>query len=155
MLGPMRKASANPSLDVAIQGSPQSRFFLELFGNSAIFPIANILLDVNTAIPLGLIINELVSNSLKHAFPAGRQGTISVRLAETEPGALSLLVRDDGIGLPTQPERANGGSLGLQLVDTLARQLRGQVLVNGEGGTAFELRFPVEPIPPQSPPATG
>ncbi len=117
--------------------------------------LGDVYLGIDQAIPCGLLLNELITNALKHAFPAGRQGTISVKLAEVEPGMLSLLVRDDGVGMPPTFARANGGSLGLQLVDTLARQIRAQVLVNGEGGTAFELRFPAEPVPPSSPHATG
>ena len=79
--------------------------------------IANILLDVNTAIPLGLIINELISNALEHAFPDGRVGEIRVRLIALDPGRFELVVEDDGVGLPpgfdvAAPRRSASSSSG-------------------------------------------
>ncbi len=95
-------------------------------------------LDINWAIPLGLIINELVSNALKYAFPGGRSGIIALRLA-TPDGELILEVRDDGIGLPPDFEERRSHSLGLQIVDSLCGQLGGASEFRGEGGTAFRL----------------
>jgi PAS domain S-box-containing protein len=96
-------------------------------------------LDINWAIPLGLIINELVSNALKYAFPGGRAGTIGLLLA-VRNGELILEVRDDGVGLPLDLEARRTGSLGLQIVDSLSRQLGGEGRFTSEGeGARFRL----------------
>ncbi|HET9821425.1 MAG TPA: PAS domain S-box protein, partial [Burkholderiaceae bacterium] len=104
-------------------------------------------LGIETAVPLGLIINELVSNACKHAFADGN-GTVRVELVHRDGGALELTVADDGRGLPPDfaPERAR--SLGMQLVLSLAGQLDGSLAwgPDGDAGTAFRLRFtPAEP----------
>ena len=101
-------------------------------------------LDVDRAIQCGLIANELVSNSLKHAFPEGRSGGIAISLQGDDDGHAVLTVRDDGVGLPPglDPERLD--SLGLQLVCDLATQLEGQVAWRSEGGAVFEVRFPLK-----------
>jgi two-component sensor histidine kinase len=79
---------------------------------------------LDVAVPLGLLLNELVSNSLKHAFPEGRHGTIQVRLAHVRPNAMQLTVTDDGIGLPPRFDRTSAQTLGLKLVSALSDQLR-------------------------------
>jgi PAS domain S-box-containing protein len=99
------------------------------------------LLPVDTAIPCGLILNELVSNSLKHAFPDGRRGEISVTLRPEGDDRLTLCVADDGVGLPTGLKPHNSSSLGLQLVNTLARQLGGELAVRGGAGVEFKITF--------------
>jgi two-component sensor histidine kinase len=101
--------------------------------------IANILLDVNTAIPLGLIINELLSNSIEHAFPNGRVGEIRVRLISLDPGQFELIVEDDGIGLPPGYDIAGSESLGLQLVGLLVKQLDGTITADSQGGARFRI----------------
>jgi PAS domain S-box-containing protein len=86
-------------------------------------------IGLDLAVPLGLILNELVSNSLKHAFPDGRRGRIQVRVVrdpDTERGdAMRLSVEDDGIGLPPDFDRTSTRTLGLRLVSALSEQLRG------------------------------
>jgi len=104
--------------------------------------IAPVALAVDKAIPCGLIVNELVTNAFKHAFPAGRRGTIVVRLHEVAPGRCELSVEDDGVGMPAPP--AGGHSLGLQLVDTLVAQLGGTFSRSAATGTACSVTFPVE-----------
>ncbi len=99
-----------------------------------------VLLPVDSAIPCGLIVNELITNALKHAFPKGRQGTIIVRLAAQGPQT-TLTVRDDGVGFPQDVDFRKSGSLGLQLVSTLASQLGGTINLNREGGTEFVVSF--------------
>ncbi|PWU10205.1 MAG: hypothetical protein C5B51_04730, partial [Terriglobia bacterium] len=100
-------------------------------------------LTVDTAIPCGLIVNELVTNALKHAFPESRSGSVWIS-AEWEPeGQLNITVRDDGIGMPEGLELHRSGSLGLDLVGTLARQLRASVHIARQAGTAFSFRFTV------------
>jgi PAS domain S-box-containing protein len=100
-----------------------------------------VLLDVDAAIPCGLLVNELVSNALKHAFPDGRKGTVEVQLRREVPGQLRLMVRDDGVGFPAGVDYRSTMSLGLQLVNSLARQLGATVEMHSGPGTTFELRL--------------
>jgi PAS domain S-box-containing protein len=100
-------------------------------------------LQLETAIPAGLIVNELVSNALKHAFPNGRRGTLKVSFHSPMPGQLLLSVEDDGVG-PSQGARLDQGrSLGLRMVRDLTRQIRGTLEIRQTGGTLFALSFPV------------
>jgi PAS domain S-box-containing protein len=101
--------------------------------------IANILLDVNTAIPLGLIVNELISNALEHAFPDGRVGEIRVRLVSLDPSQFELIVEDDGVGLPPGFDIAGSETLGLQLVGLLVKQLDGTIEAETSGGTRYRI----------------
>jgi two-component system, sensor histidine kinase PdtaS len=101
----------------------------------------DVLLGVDTAIPCGLIINELVSNSLKHGFPGGKGGSIHITLRPEGPERLKLCVADDGVGLPPGFDVRDTPSLGLQLVNTLARQLGGAVEVGGSAGAEFNITF--------------
>lgn len=104
--------------------------------------VGSVQLPIDMAIPCGLIVNELVTNSLKHAFPSGRTGTLNVALQERGAAGVELLVRDDGIGLPKDLNPRQTRSLGLDLVFTFAEQLQATVEVHTEGGTAFRFRFP-------------
>jgi PAS domain S-box-containing protein len=99
-------------------------------------------LGVHRAIPCGLILNELLSNALKYAFPDGRPGRIEVRFCRLESGELSLACQDDGIGMPQGFDWHNSQSLGLRIVRILTRQIDG-VLIRDEtcAGTRFELRL--------------
>jgi PAS domain S-box-containing protein len=105
--------------------------------------VAPILLPLGVAMPCGLILNELVSNALKHAFPGGRGGEIYVSLSDIEAGQARLIVADNGIGLPDGVDWRNSPSLGLQLVNTLVDQLEGSLTVQSAGGTRFEITFPI------------
>jgi PAS domain S-box-containing protein len=101
----------------------------------------NISLDINRALPCALIINELVSNSLKHAFPDGRSGEISVRVGREE-GRTTLEVADTGIGMPEGLDYGNTETLGLQLVNLLTKQLKGTVFYEGgQKGTVVVISF--------------
>lgn len=100
-------------------------------------------LPIDTAVPCGLITNELVSNCLKHAFPAGRKGSIQVRLRRLNAERLELTIADDGTGFPHGFEARRGGSLGLELVFALARQLDAQTSIHSEGGARFQFAFPM------------
>ncbi len=97
--------------------------------------------DVDTAIPYGLILNELLTNALKHAFPSGRAGDVYITL-QAEGECVRLSVRDTGIGFPAGVDFRNTESLGLQLVDMLSEQLGGTLTLMGEGGTAFTVSIP-------------
>lgn len=101
-----------------------------------------ILLSLDAAIPCGLIITELVSNSLKYAFPKGRTGEIAITIY-AENNILNLKVCDNGIGLPPEFDFKNTTSLGLQLVDALTNQLSGDIQINYNGGVEVKIAFPV------------
>jgi two-component system, sensor histidine kinase PdtaS len=97
---------------------------------------------IDTAVPVGLMLNELVTNALKYAFPEGRAGRLLVVLATGPDGQITLSVQDDGIGLKPDFELAQADTLGLRLVRMFARQLRAQVtLRTGPQLTAFDIRF--------------
>jgi PAS domain S-box-containing protein len=95
------------------------------------------------AIPCGLAVNELVTNAFKHAFPAERQGTITVSLAGSEGNEVVLTIADDGIGLPPDFDINTINSLGLRLVTLLTEQLQGTLSIDRSAGSSFALRFPV------------
>lgn len=104
----------------------------------------DIVLGIDTAIPCGLIINELLTNALKYAFPDGREGLIgiTVKRDETMENAYMLTVKDNGIGLPEGYDFRDSKSLGLLLVTSLAEhQLQGSLKVTRENGTAFHIHF--------------
>ena len=103
--------------------------------------ISNISLDVDTAIPCGLIINELVSNSLKYAFSDGRKGKMIVKLLPVGDDRLQLTVSDNGIGLPEDLELKETQSLGLTLVNILAKQLNGTLEIINKDGATFIMTF--------------
>jgi two-component sensor histidine kinase len=100
-----------------------------------------VLLDINRAIPCGLILNELLCNCLKHAFPSGSGGTIHVELRSDAARQVTIIVRDTGVGFPTDVHFRETQNLGLQLVCTLAEQLEGVLELECNGGTAFTLTF--------------
>jgi PAS domain S-box-containing protein len=102
--------------------------------------IDDVSLSLDRAIPCGLLINELMTNALKHAF-RDRSGTLRVALERQDDGALRLTVADDGIGLPAGFEAGRATSLGLQIVNTLARQLDAQLIVERQHGSSFQLTF--------------
>ncbi len=110
-------------------------------GISSVIDVADLSLSVDVAIPCGLIVNELVSNALKHAFAARRSGTVTVRAQRTSGELIELSVADDGRGLPQAANPQNSSSLGLDLVFTFAEQLGAEVEILREGGTRFVFRF--------------
>jgi two-component sensor histidine kinase len=100
----------------------------------------NILVNIDDAIPCSLIIHELVSNAMKHAFPDGRSGSITIKFyLDGEDSVLGI--SDDGIGLPAGFDYQNTESLGLQLVNALTQQLHGSLVVDAAKGTAFRIVF--------------
>ena len=111
---------------------------------SLVLSIGDVTIAVDKAIPCGLILNELITNALKHAFPDGRHGTIRVELARADNGRLRLAVADDGIGFPEGFNLREQKSLGLRLLGTLAKQLDATLTSSGSGGASFELTFSVE-----------
>ncbi|MCZ3366111.1 MULTISPECIES: PAS domain S-box protein [Methanobacterium] len=102
--------------------------------------VENILLNIDTAVPCGLIINELVSNSLKHAFVQGQKGNISIKFHPQDEKYV-LKVADDGVGFPENIDFNNTKTLGLQLVTTLVKQLSGSINIYRDTGTLFKIVF--------------
>jgi PAS domain S-box-containing protein len=103
--------------------------------------VENIWLDADTAIPCGLIMNELVSNSIKYAFPSGRTGEIMVKFFVTGEDKCCMIVRDDGAGMPADFDLEEAESLGLQLVWNLTGQLGGDIELSSDEGTSFKITF--------------
>ena len=120
----------------------------ELYHTYAINPYLNLqmdlekdlILDVDTAIPLGLIFNELFTNSLKHAFPAGRKGTIKVSFHKFGE-KYQLIVEDDGVGLPEDLNLEESDSFGLRLVNALTQQINAKMDLNNSHGTKYTITF--------------
>ena len=98
-------------------------------------------LSVDTAVPCGLMVNELVTNCLKYAFPNGQEGEINIELQKNGGEEFTLIVGDNGIGLPKEFDFRNTDSLGLQLVNSLAAQLGGAVELDRTNGTTFTITF--------------
>lgn len=107
---------------------------------------AGIELNLDQAVPCGLIINELVSNAMKHAFPDERAGLIAVELRPETDRRITLTVADDGVGLPAGLEAGQTQTLGLKLVAGLATQLDGVLTVTRSPGTTWHLVFPSKPV---------
>ncbi|MDR3510934.1 MAG: histidine kinase dimerization/phosphoacceptor domain -containing protein [Caulobacteraceae bacterium] len=104
---------------------------------------ADVQLPIHVAIPCGLVVNELISNALKHGFPDGQRGHIEVALAREPNDDVVLSVSDDGIGIPDALEIPNADTLGLQMVYLLSEQLRAAMEVRRSAPTRFRLQFPV------------
>jgi two-component sensor histidine kinase len=102
-----------------------------------------VILDIDQAIPCGLILNELLSNAFKYAFPQNRSGAVHVELHADPAQQAVLVVRDNGIGFPDAIDFRHTESLGLQLVAMLTEQLQGTIALERAGGTTFTLTFPV------------
>ena len=99
-------------------------------------------LSLNQAVPCGLIVSELLANSLKYAFPDGQRGTMGVTLRATSLDLLTLTVWDTGVGLPASTQAARPPSLGLTLVHDLVRQLGGTAVTVSDGGVTVTITFP-------------
>ncbi len=102
--------------------------------------VDDIFLDINTAIPLGLIVNELITNSLKHAFPDGMSGEIIVNFHPIDEH-YEFTVKDNGIGFPEDLDFQNTESLGLQMVTSLTDQIDGEIELDRNNGTEFKITF--------------
>ena len=102
-------------------------------------------LEVDPAIHCGLIINELMTNALKHAFPTGQQGTVGIQMDRREGGMLELVVWNDGKSLPEEVNTRQDKSMGMRLVDALVTMLKGKLQVQGGDVTRFTVTFPYQP----------
>jgi PAS domain S-box-containing protein len=99
--------------------------------------VEGILVDADTAVPLGIVLTELITNAVKYAFPASRSGTIRVRAHRSQPGWVELTVRDDGVGMLSLRE----GSLGYGLVRSLVQQIGGEIDVRNDAGLVVTISF--------------
>lgn len=104
--------------------------------------VSNISLDIDTAVPCGLIINELVSNALKYAFPQQQQGEVKISIFKADNQDVILNIADDGIGLPPEINIEQINTMGLRMVTALIRQISGTLSVNREAGSSFTISFP-------------
>jgi len=101
-------------------------------------------IDIEQANPLGLVLNELISNSLKYAFPGDKKGTISIKLDQKNGQNAELIIKDDGVGMPKDFDWKTADSLGLKLVRTLVEhQLDGSIDMESENGTQFTIKFDI------------
>ncbi|HEB02362.1 MAG TPA: sensor histidine kinase [Nitrospirae bacterium] len=108
--------------------------------------VDEIILNIENAVPCGLLINELVTNSIWHAFPDGREGTITVSLSKGDgEKEVMVSVTDNGVGMPEGVSFDNINSLGIKLIKTLNDQLGGDMEFNAENGTSFVIRFTENP----------
>lgn len=110
-------------------------------GVSVQVEVTNIDLSIDTAIPCGLAINELVSNALKHAFPHQKEGKIWVELHSYKNHEITLKIQDNGIGIPVDFDFEQSTSLGLKLVYRLVNQINGKMIINNKNGTEFKIVF--------------
>jgi two-component sensor histidine kinase len=102
-------------------------------------------LPIHVAVPCALMTNEIVTNSLKHAFTGRQSGTIRVTMAQKPDSSLTLIVEDDGVGMPESVDPAAPATLGLRIVKVLARQVGATVKLRRTGGTRFRFDIPPEP----------
>jgi len=132
-------------IDIAayIQDLTTSLFSTYTVSNAIKVTIAinDIFLTITTAIPCGLIINEMVTNALKHAFPHQQKGTITVSMTPSDTDSLILTVSDTGIGFPEGIDFRNTTTLGMQLVTSLVEQLEGTITLDRSEGTTFTITF--------------
>jgi two-component sensor histidine kinase len=98
-----------------------------------ILEVDDLTLDVDSVIPIGLIVNELVSNTFKHAFPDGRAGEINIKLHQTEGKMLKLEVVDDGVGY--EDKKVDAQSFGHRLIKALSERLKADYHISGDEGT--------------------
>ena len=98
------------------------------------------MVDINTTVPLGLIVNELVTNSMKHAFPEAVNGEIKIEFYKKDD-LFTLIVADTGVGFPEGIDFRNTASLGLQLVNNLVSQIDGELTLDNSHGTQFKITF--------------
>ena len=114
------------------------------------FSVDEISLDIDTAILCGLILNELVSNCLKYAFPMDGSNKVHIIFRSADSQGLTLIVRDNGIGFPNDLDFRETKSLGLQLVCTLTEQLAGTITLDRDNGTTFQITFSAKDQPIKS-----
>jgi len=106
-----------------------------------IFDVDTIFLNLDTSIPCGLIVNELVSNALKYAFTDGSGGCVTIKIKKLKNNNIEMVVSDNGKGIPENIDYKNTETLGLQLVSILSEQINGTITINRTKGTTFKINF--------------
>ena len=108
--------------------------------------VADIFLEVNKAISCALMINELVTNAIKYGFPKSynREGEVKVELIYADEGKVTLIVADNGVGLPESFDIGSSKTLGMQIIKALVKKLRGTIAVDRSEGTKFFVQFPMK-----------
>jgi two-component sensor histidine kinase len=104
--------------------------------------VRDVSLDIDTSITCGLLVNELLSNALKHAFPGGRDGEIIISMHPGMDGGFALTFADNGVGLPSSLNREKPETLGITLIGSLVRQLEGKLEIISDHGAQFTITFP-------------
>ena len=99
-------------------------------------------MNINRAVPTGLLVNELITNALKHAFPEQKEGEITVKMEKNNSTNFNLIVEDNGIGI-SEEQRESMESLGMVLIQTLVKQIDGKLAVTTENGTRFKITIPL------------
>ena len=140
--GDLRQLELGPFLR-NLAASLRAAYDLEIGSIEIRVTVDPVQVPLDTAIRVGLVVNELVLNALKHAFTDPSQRGLIQILMSVEEGSAELTVVDDGKGLPEGFSWTETDSLGLQLVQNLARQLHGDIWLDTSNGTAFHLRFPI------------
>ncbi len=129
------------------------QYFKDLFADISLYTaresglrivaeVEDISLDSNFMVPLAIIVNELVHNAFKYAYPGRDEGDISVTLKESGPDHIKLIISDDGVGIPAELDIHDPATFGLNLVNILSRQLGGEVTLVRDNGTTFSIIFP-------------
>jgi PAS domain S-box-containing protein len=134
-------------IDFSMYLNSMSSHLLSMYGDVAgrvriSVDVQDVTLDISHAIPCGQIVNELLTNALKHAFPGNMQGEVFVRMRRNGKGRSIIEVKDNGVGLPPDLNLKKCKTLGMVLVNDLARQLGGDITILRSGGTAYTIDFP-------------
>ena len=103
--------------------------------------IKDVRLDISKAIPIGLILNEAVTNSIKYAFPGGSRGEINIRMERIAKNRIRLSIADNGTGLPANWDKMQRSSIGLKLMKGLTEDIRGKFSIDGLNGTSIVVEF--------------
>jgi len=106
--------------------------------------IEEMILDSGILFPVGIIVNELLTNAVKYAFSGAKSGEIKVKISRKDDNHIEIIIRDNGSGLPDAMEISNSRGIGLTLVKMMIQQINGSIKINRVGGTEFRINFPVE-----------
>jgi PAS domain S-box-containing protein len=137
-------------IDITEYISYLARYLFDFYGTDKhsiklVLEGESIKVGINTAVPLGLVINELISNSLKHAFPGGCAGKILIATEKNDDGIVVRL-SDNGVGIPEHVDTCNTGSLGLMLIQSLTEQLGAEIRLDRKSGTSYTIIIPRDNI---------
>ncbi|HTY59722.1 MAG TPA: histidine kinase dimerization/phosphoacceptor domain -containing protein, partial [Bacteroidota bacterium] len=135
------------SIDFGVYLKSVADELLRTFGRpdvSCVLDLDAIPFEIDKAIPAGLIVNELLTNALRHAFPEGAKGTVRVVLRSLGDGRVELVVRDDGVGFPPGRDIAGATTMGLAIIRTLVEQMQGELTMETAHGTVCTITFRLE-----------